>query len=317
MSQQHILVTGANGFVGRPLCNQLRQYSFQVTQVGRAPDSADGGAYCQVVSIDGTTDWSTILDEVEVVIHLAARVHVMQENLVDPIVAYWQTNVEGTLNLARQALNAGVKRFIFVSSIKVNGEQSFPGKPFTAEDMPMPEDAYGKSKWEAEQGLLALAKDSNMAVAIIRPPLVYGSGVKGNFSTMIKLLQTGLPLPFGAIANQRSLVAIGNLIDLIMVCINHPAAANQVFLVSDGEDLSTTALLRRLALAAGVSSRLIPFPAAWVNFVFSVLGKKMMAGRILGSLQVDISKTRELLDWQPPVTVDQGLRNCFPTKDEP
>ncbi len=317
MSQQHILVTGSNGFVGRSLCNQLRQSAFQVTQVGRAPASADGGAYRQVVSIDGTTDWSTILDEVEVVIHLAARVHVMQENLVDPIVAYWQTNVEGTLNLARQALNAGVKRFIFVSSIKVNGEQSFPGKPFTAEDMPMPEDAYGKSKWEAEQGLLALAKDSNMVVVIIRPPLVYGPGVKGNFSTMIKLLQTGLLLPFGAIANKRSLVAIDNLIHLIMVCINHPAAANQVFLVSDGEDLSTTALLRRLALAAGVSSRLIPLPAAWVNFVFSVLGKKMMAGRILGSLQVDISKTRELLGWQPPVTVDQGLRNCFPTKAEP
>lgn len=317
MSQQHILVTGANGFVGRPLCNQLRQSAFQVTQVGRAPDSADGGAYCQVVSIDGTTDWSTILDEVEVVIHLAARVHVMQENLVDPIVAYWQTNVEGTLNLARQALNAGVKRFIFVSSIKVNGEQSFPGKPFTAEDMPMPEDAYGKSKREAEQGLLALAKDSNMAVVIIRPPLVYGPGVKGNFSTMIKLLQTGLPLPFGAIANQRSLVAIDNLIHLIMVCINHPAAANQVFLVSDGEDLSTTALLRRLALAAGVSSRLIPLPAALVNFVFSVLGQKKMAGRTLGSLQVDISKTREVLGWQPPLTVEQGLRNCFPTKAEP
>lgn len=311
-----VLLTGAAGFIGKHLHLQLRQQGFNVSSVGRVKNAQTMISH-EVASIDQHTEWSEALNDIDVVIHLAARVHVMKDESKAPLLAYREINVEATLNLARQAAHAKVKRFIFMSSIKVNGEQTTVGRPFTAEDIPAPEDAYGISKMEAEQGLLMLAKDTGMEVVIIRPPLVYGPGVKGNFSTMIKLLQTGLPLPFGAIANQRSLVAIDNLIHLIMVCINHPAAANQVFLVSDGEDLSTTDLLRRLALAAGVSSRLIPFPTAWVNFVFTILGKKMMAGRILGSLQVDISKTREVLGWQPPVTVDQGLRNCFPTKAEP
>lgn len=307
-----ILVTGANGFVGKPLCMALINHGFVVRSISRGQDKTH-----QIASIDNSTDWKGLIDGVDVVIHLAARLDVSKAVNLDQLPIYRDTNVDGTMNLARQALQAGVKRFIFISSIKVNGEQTSAGCAFSAADEPAPEDPYGISKWEAERALLTLAQGSCMDVVIVRPPLVYGPGVKGNFSTMIKLLQTGLPLPFGAIANQRSLVAIDNLIHLIMVCINHPAAANQVFLVSDGEDLSTTALLRRLALAAGVSSRLIPLPAALVNFVFTVLGKKMMAGRILGSLQVDISKTREVLGWQPPVTVDQGLRNCFPTKAEP
>lgn len=311
-----VLLTGAAGFIGKHLHLQLRQQGFNVSSVGRVKNAQTMISH-EIASIDQHTEWSEALNDIDVVIHLAARVHVMKDESKAPLLAYREINVEATLNLARQAAHAKVKRFIFMSSIKVNGEQTSVGRPFTAEDIPAPEDAYGISKMEAEQGLLMLAKDTGMEVVIIRPPLVYGPDVKGNFSTMIKLLQTGLPLPFGAIANQRSLVAIDNLIHLIMVCINHPAAANQVFLVSDGEDLSTTDLLRRLALAAGVSSRLIPFPTAWVNFVFTILGKKMMAGRILGSLQVDISKTREVLGWQPPVTVDQGLRNCFPTKAEP
>ena len=311
MNQPHILLTGANGFVGRALSQELLDQSFVLSRVSRASGTMAAGREHQVETIDGNTDWAGMLASVDVVIHLAARVHVMNEELSDPLSAYRQTNVAGTLNLARQAAQAGVKRFIFISSIKVNGEQTTLGQPFTAEDIPAPEDAYGLSKWEAEQGLLTLAKDTGMEVVIIRPPLVYGPGVKGNFASMIKLVKAGLPLPLGAIENRRSLVSITNLTSLIIRCVEHPAAANQVFLVSDGEDVSTTALLRRLAQEAGVSARLIPLPAAWLSLALRVLGKKMMGQRILGSLQVDISKTQALLYWHPPLTLDQGLQQCF------
>ncbi|WP_309565066.1 SDR family oxidoreductase [Methylobacillus flagellatus] len=308
---KNILVTGATGFVGKALCESLRRQGCVVTTVGRANNVQGRAPDYQVTSIDRQTDWSGILDGVNVVMHLAARVHVMREPLVNPLDAYRETNVEGTLNLARQAAQAGVKRFIFISSIKVNGDQTLPGKPFTAYDVPAPEDAYGISKFEAEQGLLALARETGMEVVIIRPPLVYGPGVKGNFVSIMKLIRSGVPLPFGAIHNQRSLVAIDNLVSLIMTCIDHPAAAYQVFLVSDGEDLSTSDLLRRLAKAAGVSSRLIPIPAGVLNTGLTMSGKRMVAQRLLGSLQVDISKTQEMLGWTPPVTVDEGLRRCF------
>nr|WP_287110480.1 SDR family oxidoreductase [Methylobacillus sp.] len=309
-----MLVTGATGFVGKALCNYLRQHGYYVTAVGRADNVQARVLDYQVISIDYQTDWSGILDNVGVVIHLAARVHVMEEQLANPLGAYRETNVDGTLNLARQAAQAGVRRFIFVSSIKVNGEQTLPGKPFVADDMPVPEDAYGISKFEAEQGLMALAKETGMEVVIIRPPLVYGPGVKGNFASMMKLVKSGIPLPLGAIHNQRSLVAIDNLVNLIVTCIDHPAAANQVFLVSDGEDLSTSDLLRRLAKAAGVSSRLIPVPAHWLEMGLNMCGKRLIAQRLLGSLQVDISKTRELLGGGPPVSVDEGLKRCFSLK---
>lgn len=309
-----LLVTGATGFVGKTLCSALRRQSFPVKAIGRAGTIRADALGDQVASIDGQTDWSLILDGIDAVIHLAARVHVMREQLADPLAAYRETNVEGTLNLARQAAKAGVKRFVFISSIKVNGERTLPGKPFTAYDVPAPEDAYGISKFEAEQGLLALARETGMDVVVIRPPLVYGPGVKGNFASMMKLVTSGVPLPLGAIHNQRSLVAIDNLVSLIMTCIDHPAAANQVFLVSDGEDLSTSDLLRRLAKAAGVSSRLIPIPAGVLNTGLTMLGKRMVAQRLLGSLQVDIFKTQEMLGWVPPVTVDEGLRRCFVTE---
>ncbi len=264
-----------------------------------------------MISIDRQTEWTRILDDVDVVIHLAARGHVMKEQLANPLDAYRETNVDGTLNLARQAAKSGVRRFIFVSSIKVNGEQTLLGKPFAADDIPAPEDAYGISKLEAEQGLLILSKETEMEVVIIRPPLVYGPEVKENFASMMKFVASGVPLPFGAIYNQRSLVAIDNLVSLIITCIDHPAAVNQVFLVSDGEDVSTSDLLRRLAKAAGVSSRLIPIPAGLLNMGLTMLGKKMIAQRLLGSLQVDISKTQEMLGWAPPVSVDEGLLRCF------
>ena len=206
---------------------------------------------------------------------------------------------------------AGVRRFIFISSIKVNGEHSPRGFPFTADAAPAPEDAYGISKLEAEEALSAVATETGMEVVIIRPPLVYGPGVKGNFATLIELLEKGVPLPLGAIHNKRSLVALDNLVDLIVTCIDHPKAGNQVFLAGDGEDVSTTELLRGIGNAIGRPARLIPVPAAVLMFGAGLLGKKAVAQRVLGSLQVDISKTRRMLGWEPPLSLEEGLRRCF------
>lgn len=313
MNQQHIMVTGASGFVGQSLCEILPQQSYALTLICRSIASI-GKDIQQVATIDAQTDWSNILSGVNVIIHLAARVHVMREQFVNCLDAYRETNVKGTLHLARQAAQAGVKRFIFISSIKVNGEHTPIGKVFTAFDVPNPQDPYGISKYEAEQGLLELAEETDMEVVIIRPPLVYGPGVKGNFASMMKWVQAGWPLPLGAVNNRRSLVSLDNLISLIMSCIDHPAAANQVFLASDGEDLSTSDLLRRLADAARVPSRLIPVPVGVLNTGLSLIGKEAIAQRLLGSLQVDIAKTQKLLGWIPPITVDEGLRRCFVTK---
>jgi nucleoside-diphosphate-sugar epimerase len=260
--------------------------------------------------LNAYTDWAEALANEQVVIHTAARAHIMKDEVPDPLAEYRKVNLEGTLNLARQAAQAGVKRFIFISSIKVNGEQTPLGKPFTPEDTPAPEDPYGISKYEAEQGLQQLAQETGMEVVIIRPPLVYGPGVKGNFASMVRLVEKGIPLPLGAIHNKRSLVALDNLVDLIITCIDHPAAANQVFLAGDGEDLSTTELLRGVANAMGKPARLIPVPAGVLMLGATVLGKKAMAQRLLGSLQVDISKAREVLGWEPVVSVETALETA-------
>lgn len=251
------------------------------------------------------------LQDVEVVVHTAARVHVMDESSDDPLQAFRRINVFATLDLARQAAEAGVSRFVFISSIKVSGEQTRLGMPFRPDDVPRPADPYGVSKREAEDGLLALAAESGMEVVIVRPPLVYGPGVKGNFASMIELLDKGVPLPLGAVYNKRSLVGIGNLVDLIILCLDHSAAANQVFFVSDDEDLSTTEMLRCVAEAMGKPVRLVRVPASMLQIGATLLGKKAMAQRLLGSLQVDITKTRGLLGWTPPYTVEEGLRYCF------
>jgi UDP-glucose 4-epimerase len=261
-----------------------------------------------VGNICSDTDFASALAEVACVVHLAARVHVMQDVSADPLAEFRRVNVEGTLNLARQAAAAGVRRFVYVSSVKVNGEATRPGHPFTACDGPSPTDPYGVSKFEAEQGLLSLAREIGMEVVIVRPPLVYGPGVKANFLEMMRWLDRGIPLPLGAIRNKRSLVALDNLVDLIITCIDHPAAANEVFLVSDGEDLSTTDLLRRTAMALGRPSRLIPLPTVMLSAGLSAIGKGDLARRLCDSLQVDISKTRERLGWEPPVKIDVALR---------
>lgn len=232
----------------------------------------------------------------------------MNDTADDPLVEFRKANVDGTLSLARQAAAAGVQRFIFISSIKVNGEGTELGYPYRADDTPAPQDPYGVSKMEAEQGLRALAAETGMEVVIIRPVLVYGPGVKANFRSMMSWLRKGIPLPLGATGNKRSLVAVDNLVDLIATCIDHPAAANQTFLVSDGEDLSTTQLLQRMGSALGRPARLLPVPASLLQAGAAMLGRRAIAQRLCGSLQVDICKTRERLAWAPPVSVDDALR---------
>ncbi len=307
-----VLLTGATGFVGSRVFSQLEQHpDFQVAGLCRRQPQDWNSSKLHAVGDLEQADISALLQGVDVLIHAAARAHIMKDEVADPLAEYRRVNVDGTLRLARQAVAAGVKRFIFISSIKVNGEGTVDERAFLASDEPAPEDAYGLSKLEAEQGLMQLAANSSLDVVIIRPPLVYGPGVKGNFASMIKLVEKRLPLPLGAIHNKRSLVGIDNLVDLIIRCIDHPAAANQVFLAGDGKDLSTTELLRSVGNAMGKPARLIPVPAGILQFGATLLGKKAMAQRLLGSLQVDISKTCELLDWKPPYSVEEGLRRCF------
>ena len=307
------LVTGASGFVGRAVLLRLNGMS-GVTAIGSvraAAMFADTGApLAKVGELSAHTDWSGALAGVQAVVHTAARVHVMLEAAANPLAEFRRVNVQGTLNLARQAVAAGVRRFVFVSSIKVNGEATQLGRPFTAGDAPAPLDAYGVSKMEAEQGLRGVAAQTGMEVVIIRPPLVYGPGVKANFAAMMRWLRRGVPLPLGAIHNQRSLVALDNLVDLIVTCLTHPAAGNQTFLVSDGEDVSTTELLRRMGQALDRPARLLPVPADWLKLAAAMVGKRDVARRLCGSLQVDIEMTQRLLGWTPPLSLDEGLKKA-------
>ena len=272
----NILVTGATGFLGGRLCKTLKKGPSKkltaVVRQGQLIKNVD--AIVQIPFIDSATEWDDALTAQQVVIHTAARAHIMKDTVADPLTEYRNVNTHGTLNLARQSAAAGVTRFIFISSIKVNGEQTAPGLPFRAEDKAKPSDPYGISKWEAEQGLWRIAEETGMEVVIIRPPLVYGPGVKGNFANLIKLVQKGTPLPLGSIRNKRSIIALDNLVDLIVTCIDHPNAANQVFLASDGLDLSTTELLQGLAAAMGKASYLLPVSGSFLSLAALALGKK-------------------------------------------
>lgn len=309
-----ILLTGANGFVGKALLESFCRDGHQVVAAARQPvASVEGARYLPIRDIDDPQAWRRAAQGIDAVVHTAARVHIMRGS-GDDLALYRQVNVSGTLTVARVAAAAGVKRFVFISSIKVNGEGTPPGRPFLADDTPGPTDAYGVSKLEAEQALTKLASATGMEVVIVRPPLIYGPGGKGNFSALAKLVEAGIPLPLGAVKNKRSFVGIDNLVSLITRCIEHPAAANRVFLATDGEDLSTAELLKKLAVARGRPCRLISVPAGLLHIGATLVGKKALAHRLLGSLQADITKTRELLDWDPPYTVDQGLRRCFETR---
>jgi nucleoside-diphosphate-sugar epimerase len=307
-----ILLTGVTGFLGAALFSRLNNKEcFDVIGVVRRPvRSSDAANILQVGDLRRLSEWPAALKNInkDVVIHCAALAHI-NTGSEDQIAECRRVNVHGTINLARLSAQAGVKRFVFISSIGVNGNVS--KQPFTAMSRPSPVEPYAQSKLEAEQGLWGVQQATGMEVVIIRPPLVYGSGAPGNFGNLVRWIERGVPLPLGAIYNQRSLVGIDNLIDLIIRCIDHPAAANQVFLAGDGEDLSTTELLRAVGKAMGKPARLIPVPAGLLQFGATLLGKKTTAQRLLGSLQVDISKTCELLDWKPPYTVEEGLRRCF------
>ncbi|MCF5662904.1 UDP-glucose 4-epimerase family protein, partial [Pseudomonas syringae] len=285
------------------------RHSVRVAVRGVHDLSADRVDVVNVESLAPDNRWESFVTGADVVIHCAARVHVLNEQSAEPDQEYFRANVTATLNLAEQAAAAGVRRFIFLSSIKANGEFTLPGAPFRADDPCRPLDAYGISKQKAEEGLRELAARTGMQVVIIRPVLVYGPGVKANFMNMMRWLDRGIPLPLGAIHNRRSLVAVDNLADLILVCIYHPAAANQTFLVSDGDDVSTTRLLRTMGHALGKPARLLPVPAAMLNGAAALLGKRAFSQRLCSSLQVDISKTCTMLDWRPPVSIEDAMRD--------
>jgi nucleoside-diphosphate-sugar epimerase len=307
----NIFLTGVTGFVGQAIAMQLaKSPNIKLSVVARTkllrlPIVAK---VYQVNNLDGDADLQDALTGIDVVIHAAARVHVMNEAEVNSLDNFRKVNVEGTLNLARQSIAAGVRRFIFISSIKVNGDSNEIGMPYTADDEPAPTDSYGMSKLEAEVGLREMALNSGMEVVIVRPPLVYGSGVRANFASMLYWISSGVPLPLGAVNNARSLVALDNLVDFVITCLKHPAAAGQTFLVSDGEDVSTSELLRRTAAAMGKTTLLLPVPVTWLKLIASLLGKREIAQRLLGSLTVDIEKNRVLLGWRPPLTLNQGLK---------
>ena len=325
-----MLVTGANGFVGKALCAELLTRRMSVRAVMRSLSSSIDGAEAAIINaIDGNTNWLDTLCGVDVVIHLAARVHVMRDDSTDPLAEFRRVNVAGTENLARQAVRDGVRRLVYVSSIKVNGESTplttrsvaskIPPSPpfakwggvgefFTENEEANPQDPYGISKWEAEQALHRVAAETGLEVVIVRPPLVYGAGVKGNFAQMLKVLSKGIPLPLASVQNLRSLIYVGNLVDALILCATHPAAAGQTYLVSDGEDISTSDLLRQLGAALGHPARLFSCPQALLKLAGRLTGRADQVERLLGSLRVDSSKIRRELGWIPPFTLEKGLK---------
>ncbi len=309
-----MMVTGASGFVGRALVSALVKDGICVSCPVRpsAQVLLDGVDFHEIDGIDGFTDWDESLRSCSVVVHLAARVHVMKESSQNPLEAFRTVNVEGTKNLARQAALCGVKRFIYLSSVKSCAETSVIGSPLTCDSEMHPMDAYGVSKMEAEMALSEISKETGMEVVIIRSPLVYGPGVKANFAALIRFIRLGIPLPLGGLSkNRRSFVGVDNLVSFIRVCINHPAAAGQTFVVSDGDDMSTKVLVQRLSKAMGRSVRLFNVPPMCLKFILTLMGKRSFFDRLNGTLQVDISRNLALLGWRPTVSVDEGFMSML------
>ncbi len=301
-----VAITGATGFIGGSLLSTFNPENCVV--IGRSKPDLVASSHFLCANIDAYSDYSSILDNVDAVVHCAARVHVLKDSVNDPLLAFRDVNTAGTLNLAKHAAESGVKRFIFISTIKVNGESTRPEQSYTCFDQRRPRDAYGQSKAEAEEQLLKLSEKTGMAVVIIRPPLVYGPGVKANFFSLMDLVSKGLPLPFGLVNNnKRSMVSVNNLVHLIKTCIDHPKAANQVFLVSDDCDLSTAELIRCMARGLGKPARLLSVPIWSYRLLGRLLGKQEIIDRLMGSLRVDISYTKEILEWQPPQSVEEAF----------
>lgn len=308
-SSERILVTGANGFVGRAVVEEGARRGLEMTAVTRCPvDWPDGVTGAALPGGLEQADWSAALAGTNAVVHCAARVHVMRETSADPLEEFRRINVAGTVRLAEQAAVAGVRRFVLISTVKVNGESTMPGRPFTAEDPPRPIDPYGISKWEAEQALHRVGARTGMEIVVIRPALVYGPGVKANFAALLRWVYRGRPLPLGAVHNRRSLVALGNLANLIHLAVFHPAARGETFLAADGEDVSTAELCRRIGAVAGRPARLLPVPVFLLKAGAALVGQREVAQRLFGSLQVDTEKARTCLGWRPPLGLDAGLR---------
>ena len=304
-----VAVTGANGFVGHILCKELIARGYSVRAVVRANIGRNYGGMetVRIPDITLVADWGEILRDVEIVFHLAARVHIMQDDADLPLEKFREANVVASECLARSAFAAGVKRFVYVSSIKVHGEQTNDGDRFRESDTPMPEDPYGISKWEAEQMLHRVAMETGLEIVIVRPPLVYGPNAKGNFAQMLKVLTTGVPLPLASVRNTRSLIYIGNLVDALIVCAHHPLAAGKTYLVSDGEDVSTPDLLRKLGTAMTRTVRLLPCPIILLKLAGRIVGKSEQIGRITNSLCIDGTKIYRDLNWSPPFSLQEGL----------
>jgi nucleoside-diphosphate-sugar epimerase len=301
------LVTGASGFVGGALLEELRRRSLRAFGVGR---TSSAGIEFGVGEIDAHTEWAPVLAGVTCVLHAAGRAHILRDAAANPLAEFRRVNVEGTRRLALQAAEAGVQRLVFISSIGVNGISTDRRGPFTFEDRPAPIEPYGQSKLEAEMALREIAASTGLEVVIVRPTLVYGPGVRANFLRLMNLVQRGLPLPLGGVNNRRSLVALDNLVDMLICGAQHPAAAGETFLVSDDDDLSTPDLLRRISAAMGVPVRLVPMPRWLLLQGARLIGRRGEAERLLGSLQVNIRHTRELLAWEPTISVDEGIRRA-------
>jgi nucleoside-diphosphate-sugar epimerase len=303
------MISGAGGFVGKALCAELLRRGQSVSAAVRSGNSLIENTEVIIIgAIDGETNWADALADVNVVIHLAARVHVMRENATDPLAEFLKVNLHGTSNLARQAASSGVKRLVYVSSIKVNGEQTSTTQSFTELDEPSPQDFYSISKWQAEQALWRISQETGLEIVVVRPPLVYGSGVKGNFAQMLAVIAKHIPLPLAAVDNRRSLIYVKNLVDALIACATHPVAAGQTYLVCDGEDISTPDLLRQLGDAMGCPAHILPLPLSWLRMLGKLSGKSDQVERLLGSLQVDSGKIRRDLNWVPPYTLQQGLQ---------
>lgn len=305
MKKRRVLVTGANGFVGRPLCVELQACGYEVRAAVRRPIK-DWDIEQSIVDIGPNTNWEPVLKDIDDVVHLAARVHVTREDSSGALRQYRSTNVEGSERLAREAARVGVKRFVFVSSVKVNGESTH-GMPFSEADVPDPQDAYGQSKWEAEQAITTAANESGLEIVILRPPLIYGPGVKANFFDLLSMVSRGVPLPFGGISNSRSLIYVGNLVDVIIKSMLTPRSVGQTYLLADDEALSTPELVSRMANALGCKPRLLHLPSTFLWGVGVITGRRDSVRKITSSLTVDSMFIRSQLGWVPPFTVDEGL----------